>query len=74
VLVYCTEVPEVHELADRVVVVDRGRPVRELRIADMADLTTLADAIATLEHTAVEAAPGAHAVLPASTGPAGSAP
>jgi len=57
VLVYCTEVPEVHELADRAIVVDRGRPVRDLRMAGFPDLTALADAIATLEHTAVEPAP-----------------
>jgi ABC-type sugar transport system ATPase subunit len=54
VLVYCTEVPEVFELADRVVVVDRGRPSRELRVSTFPDLPALADAIATLEHTAVE--------------------
>jgi len=60
VLVYCTEVPEVFELADRVVVVDDGRLARELRVADFADLTALADAVATLEHTAVDGtlAPG----------------
>jgi ABC-type sugar transport system ATPase subunit len=52
VLVYCTEVPEVYELASRVIVVDRGAPVRDMRIADFPDLTSLADAIATLEHTA----------------------
>jgi ABC-type sugar transport system ATPase subunit len=51
VLVYCTEVPEVHELADRAVVVDRGHPVKELAIAEHPTLTGLADAIAGLEHT-----------------------
>jgi len=53
VLVYCTEVPEVHELADRVIVVDRGRPVLDLRVTDHPDLTALADTIASVEHTAV---------------------
>jgi ABC-type sugar transport system ATPase subunit len=52
-LVYCTEVPEVFELADRVVVVDGGTPVRSLRVADHPQLTSLADEIAGLEHTAV---------------------
>jgi ABC-type sugar transport system ATPase subunit len=55
VLVYCTEVPEVFELADRVIIVERGRPVRDVRVASFTDLTALADAIAAAEHTAVEA-------------------
>jgi ABC-type sugar transport system ATPase subunit len=54
VLVYCTEVPEVYELADRCVVVDAGRPAADMRVADARDLTSLADAIASSEHTAVE--------------------
>ena len=53
VLVYCTEVPEVHELADTVIVVDAGRPSRALRVADFAALPALADAIAGFEHTDV---------------------
>jgi ABC-type sugar transport system ATPase subunit len=55
VLVYCTEVPEVYELADRVVVVDAGRAGPPMEVASFADLTSLADAIAAYEHTAVEA-------------------
>jgi ABC-type sugar transport system ATPase subunit len=55
VLVYCTEVPEVYELADRVVVVDAGRAGAAMDVRDFLDLTTLADAIASFEHTAVEA-------------------
>jgi ABC-type sugar transport system ATPase subunit len=55
VLVYCTEIPEVYELADTVIVVDDGRPGRPMRVADFPDLTALADAIASFEHTAVEA-------------------
>jgi ABC-type sugar transport system ATPase subunit len=54
VLVYCTEVPEVYELADRVVVVDAGRAGPPIDVAGFPDLTSLADAIATHEHTAVE--------------------
>lgn len=55
VLVYCTEVPEVHELADEFVVVDRGRAGKPIRVADLPDITALADAIANYEHTAVAA-------------------
>jgi ABC-type sugar transport system ATPase subunit len=55
VLVYCTEVPEVYELADRVVVVDAGRAGTPMDVRAFPDLTGLADAIATFEHTAVEA-------------------
>jgi ABC-type sugar transport system ATPase subunit len=54
VLVYCTEVPEVYELADRVVVVDAGKAGTPMEVASFADLPSLADAIATYEHTAVE--------------------
>jgi ABC-type sugar transport system ATPase subunit len=57
VLVYCTEVPEVFELADRVIIVEQGRPVRDLRVTAFPDLTALADAIAAAEHTAVEPPP-----------------
>jgi ABC-type sugar transport system ATPase subunit len=53
VLVYCTEVPEVYELADRVIVVDDGRAGPPMLVGDFADLTALADAIATFEHTSV---------------------
>lgn len=55
VLVYCTEVPEVFELADEFAVVREGRPGRQIAVADFEDLTALADAIASSEHTAVEA-------------------
>ena len=57
VLVYCTEVPEVYELADRVIVVDEGRAGTPMEVSSFGDLTALADAIATFEHTAVEATP-----------------
>lgn len=48
VLVYCTEVPEVFELADRVTIVDRGRPVTTVRVADFPDVASLAERIAML--------------------------
>jgi ABC-type sugar transport system ATPase subunit len=53
VFVYCSEVPEVpevFELADRAVVIERGRVVREIRIADHADVSSLAAEIARSEH------------------------
>jgi ABC-type sugar transport system ATPase subunit len=53
VFVYCTEVPEVFELADRAIVIDRGRVVREIRVADYADVATLAADIARSEKTAI---------------------
>jgi ABC-type sugar transport system ATPase subunit len=53
VLVYCTEVPEVFELATRAVIVDRGQIVRELRVADFADVASLAAEIARSEHIEV---------------------
>ena len=55
VLVYCTEVPEVFELADRFLVVDAGTTGTPMNVSDFADLTSLADAIASYEHTAVGA-------------------
>jgi ABC-type sugar transport system ATPase subunit len=56
VLVYCTEVPEVYELADRVIVVDAGRAGPSMAVGSFRDLTALVDAIATREHTEVDAA------------------
>ena len=53
VLVYCTEVPEVYELADRCIVVDAGTAGEPLIVAEHGDLPALADAIASYEHTAV---------------------
>jgi ABC-type sugar transport system ATPase subunit len=55
VLVYCTEVPEVYELADHFVVVDAGKASDPMTVTDFADLTALAGAIASYEHTSVEA-------------------
>jgi len=53
VLVFCTEVPEVHELADRVLVFEDGHPVRTLDVAGFPDLTSLSDAVAAADHTGV---------------------
>jgi ABC-type sugar transport system ATPase subunit len=53
VLVYCTEVPEVFELADRVVILDAGRVTQVLRVADYDGVAALAAAIAAAEHTEV---------------------
>jgi ABC-type sugar transport system ATPase subunit len=56
VLVYCTEVPEVFEMADRALVVDRGRIVREIRVADHGNVASLAAEIARSEHTDISKA------------------
>ncbi len=56
VLVFCTEVPEAYELADRVLVFEDGRPVRTLDVASFPDLTSLSDAIAAADHTGVRSA------------------
>jgi ABC-type sugar transport system ATPase subunit len=65
VLVFCTEIPEVYELADSVQVVDGGRPGPRMAVAAFGDLTALADAIASGERTSVEpedlVASGGHA-------------
>ena len=53
VFAYCTEVPEVFELATRAVVIDRGRVVRELHVADFADVSSLAAEIARSEKTTI---------------------
>ena len=71
VLVYCTEIPEVYELADRCVVVESGVAGVPLLVRDFPDLPALADAIATSEHTSVEPEDlvRSHAVLPTSAPP-----
>lgn len=53
VVAYCTEVPEVYELADRVAIVDGGRMAKPVVVADMGSLTGLAAVIARGEHTEV---------------------
>jgi len=51
VLAYCTEVPEVFELADRVIVVDKGRIGATFMVDAFPDVTALAEVIAGVEHT-----------------------
>lgn len=55
VLLFCTEVPEVFELADRAMIVSRGRIERTLRVSDHPDVSSLATAIAEAEHTLITA-------------------
>ena len=45
VILYCTEVPEVFDVADRVYVVSDGRVSEPLEVADHADVKALAAAI-----------------------------
>jgi ABC-type sugar transport system ATPase subunit len=47
VLVFCTEIPEVVELANRLLVMDSGRVVAELDVTAYGDVTSLAHAVAT---------------------------
>jgi ABC-type sugar transport system ATPase subunit len=49
VLLFCTEVPEVHEVADRLHVVSGGRLSIPLDVAGFADMEALAKAVAALE-------------------------
>ena len=56
VLIFCTEIPEVFELADTVVIVDEGHPGTRLSVAAFGGLTALVDAIASGERTSVEPA------------------
>ena len=46
VVAYCTEIPEVFELADRAVVMAHGRVTGELNVADHGDIGSLAEAVA----------------------------
>ena len=52
VLLFCTEIPEVYEVADRLLVMDQGSIVKDLTISDYDDLTVLAQSVALAEHTA----------------------
>jgi ABC-type sugar transport system ATPase subunit len=52
VLLFCTEIPEVYEVADRLHVVARGRLSEPLDVASFADMEALAKTVAGLEtHT-----------------------
>ena len=49
VLLFCTEIPEVYEVADRLHVVSDGRLSDPLDVAAFADMEALAKAVAGLE-------------------------
>jgi ABC-type sugar transport system ATPase subunit len=55
VLLFCTEIPEVYEVADRLHVVSDGRPSDALDVASFADMEALAKAVAGLEAHSVRA-------------------
>jgi ABC-type sugar transport system ATPase subunit len=56
VVLYCTEVPEAFQAADRVVVLARGRVSEPLTVSDFGDEKALAAAIARLEASAATGA------------------
>jgi ABC-type sugar transport system ATPase subunit len=56
VLLFCTEIPEVHEVADRLHVVSGGKLSAPLEVADFANMEALAKAVAGLETHASHAA------------------
>src|SRR6266480_6481173 len=49
VLLFCTEIPEVYEVADRLHVVSDGRLSAPLEVAQFANMEALAKAVAALE-------------------------
>ena len=49
VLLFCTEIPEVYEVADRLQVVSDGQLSPPLEVASFADMEALAKAVASLE-------------------------
>jgi len=49
VLLFCTEIPEVYEVADRLQVVSDGRLSEPLQVADFPDMEALAKRVASLE-------------------------
>jgi ABC-type sugar transport system ATPase subunit len=49
VLLFCTEIPEVYEVADRLHVVSGGRLSPPLEVAQFADMEALAKGVASLE-------------------------
>jgi ABC-type sugar transport system ATPase subunit len=57
VITFCTEIPEVFELADRVVVVGDGRVSQPLRVEAYPDITSLTTAVAKIEQTLPIAGP-----------------
>jgi ABC-type sugar transport system ATPase subunit len=62
VLLFCTEIPEVYEVADRLYVVSDGHPSEPLEVASFPDMEALAKTVARLEtHGGVRAAAAAPA-------------
>ena len=59
VLLFCTEIPEVHEVADRLHVVSNGQLSVPLEVAEFADMESLAKSVASLETHASGTTPGA---------------
>jgi ABC-type sugar transport system ATPase subunit len=56
VLLFCTEIPEVYEVADRLLVVSDGQLSEPLEVSSFADMEALAKAVASLEtHAAARA-------------------
>jgi ABC-type sugar transport system ATPase subunit len=55
VIAFCTEIPEVYELATWVIVVTNGRATEPIRVAAYPDIASLTTAIAKIEHTLPEA-------------------
>jgi ABC-type sugar transport system ATPase subunit len=59
VLLFCVEIPEVHEVADRLHVVSNGRLSEPLDVRSFADMEALAKAVAALEaHASAEGGGG----------------
>ena len=67
IVAYCTEIPEVFELADRAVVMAHGRITGELDVADHGDIGSLAEAVAGMSGGAARA-PGGTAATDAPRG------
>jgi ABC-type sugar transport system ATPase subunit len=55
VIAFCTEIPEVYELATWVIVVTNGRATEPIRVAAYPDIASLTTAIAKIEHILPEA-------------------
>ena len=51
VLLFCTEIPEAYEVADRLLVMDRGTFMSDVNVSDYPDVIHLAKAVAITEHT-----------------------
>ena len=51
VLLFCTEIPEVYEVADRLLVMDQGMVILEIDVSSFSDVTDLAKAVAVAAQT-----------------------